>query len=207
MFRLMQRAFPRIRIICLLFKIKIYYQYNNLILKCIKLEGKVNFVETESKVYCENCRTKADFYTKSEDVEKDVIDGKLNYSRTICFCKECNGEVYVAAIENENISKYKLAVLEQKRESNKENGFLNIIDEILMKYSIGKKALSLVLGWGEDTISNYYTGVAVPDASKSILDSVLLDEKLFEDYLNKHKGLLTEIAYNRSLKACRQYVN
>lgn len=73
----------------------------------------------------------------------------------------------------------------------------NEIQEILEKYNIGKKPLSLVLGWGEVTIIRYLDG-QIPDQFHSeILFKIKEDYRELAKYLEKNKDLITDLAYKK----------
>ena len=73
------------------------------------------------------------------------------------------------------------------------------IEEILEKYQIGKKPLSLVLGWGEITIIRYLDG-QIPDSFHSdILLKIKEDYHEFLRYLEKNKELITPLALQKIL--------
>lgn len=71
------------------------------------------------------------------------------------------------------------------------------IEEILKKYNIGKKPLSLVLGWGEITIIRYLDG-NIPDKLHSeVLYSIKNNPNKLLEYLEKNKNLITDLAYKK----------
>lgn len=73
------------------------------------------------------------------------------------------------------------------------------IEEILEKYNIGKKPLSLLLGWGEVTIIRYLDG-GVPDKLHSdVLFSIKNNPSKLLRYLEENKNLITELAYKKVL--------
>jgi len=73
----------------------------------------------------------------------------------------------------------------------------NEIEEILKKYNIGKKPLSLVLGWGEITIIRYLDG-GIPDKLHSdVLYSIKNDPYKLLEYLENNKSLITDLAYKK----------
>lgn len=71
------------------------------------------------------------------------------------------------------------------------------IEEILIKYNIGKKPLSLLLGWGEITIIRYLDG-GIPDKLHSdVLFSIKKDHNKLLDYLDSNRDLITTLAYKK----------
>jgi len=80
------------------------------------------------------------------------------------------------------------------------------IKEILERYCIGKKPLAKLLGWGETTIIRYLDG-DIP--SKEYSDKLILISQNpcnFYEILNRNMQQITQIAYQKSLKALYSYV-
>ena len=70
------------------------------------------------------------------------------YAGKRAFCKECNSEVFVSNLKN------------LYNEFRKQNNIISLehILEIPKKYNIGKRSLSLLLGWGGQTFIRYCDG-------------------------------------------------
>lgn len=75
------------------------------------------------------------------------------------------------------------------------------IEEILKKYTIGKKPLSLVLGWGEVTIIRYLEGTKPDKFHSDILWMIKNDVNEMLKYLNQNRKLITEIAYKKAMSS------
>lgn len=71
------------------------------------------------------------------------------------------------------------------------------LNELLQKYNIGKKPLSLVLGLGEITITRYFDGYTPDRIYSDLLKNVLHNPKLMRYYLEKNKSLISDIAYRK----------
>lgn len=71
------------------------------------------------------------------------------------------------------------------------------IEEILNKYNIGKKPLSLVLGWGEITIIRYLDGKGIDKLHSEVLYSIKNNPNKLLEYLEKNKNLITDLAYKK----------
>ena len=71
------------------------------------------------------------------------------------------------------------------------------IEEILKKYNIGKKPLSLVLGWGEITIIRYLDGNIPNKLHSEVLYSIKNNPNKLLEYLEQNKKLITELAYKK----------
>lgn len=73
--------------------------------------------------------------------------------------------------------------------------------QILEKYNIGRKPLSLLLGWGQTTILRYLNGITpTPEYSKELLH-ILKDPSYYLELLTANQERITELAYRKSRQA------
>ncbi len=75
------------------------------------------------------------------------------------------------------------------------------IEKILVSYNIGKKPLSLLLGWGETTICRYLDGDIPNEKYSNILFELLNSPQKYLELLEQNRANITEIAYTKSKKA------
>lgn len=147
-----------------------------------------------SKTFCEICNELVEYKIKKR-IREEMINNKIvSFNELYAICKKCNNEVYVEKLYDQNMLEYSEKVKEI-------NGIITIkeIEEILNKYAIGKKPLSLVLGWGEVTIIRYLEGSTPEKAYSDILKKVLEDPNTLYEYLEKNKDLITKVAYKKTL--------
>ncbi len=147
-----------------------------------------------SKTFCEICNEIVEYKIKKR-IREEMINNKIvSFNELYAICKKCNNEVYVEKLYDQNMLEYSEKVKEI-------NGIITIkeIEEILNKYAIGKKPLSLVLGWGEVTIIRYLEGSTPEKAYSDILKKVLEDPNTLYEYLEKNKDLITKVAYKKTL--------
>ncbi len=147
-----------------------------------------------SKTFCEICNELVEYKIKKR-IREEIINNKIvSFNELYAICKKCNNEVYVEKLYDQNMLEYSEKIKEI-------NGIITIkeIEEILKKYAIGKKPLSLVLGWGEVTIIRYLEGNTPEKAYSDILKKVLDDPNTMHEYLEKNKDLITSVAYKRTL--------
>ena len=120
-----------------------------------------------SKTFCEICNELVEYKIKKR-IREEIINNKIvSFNELYAICKKCNNEVYVEKLYDQNMLEYSEKIKEI-------NGIITIkeIEEILKKYAIGKKPLSLVLGWGETTIIRYLEGNTPEKAYSDILKKV-----------------------------------
>ena len=147
-----------------------------------------------SKTFCEICNELVEYKIRKR-IKEEMINNKIvSFNELYAICKKCNNEVYVEKLYDQNMLEYSEKVKEI-------NGIITIreIEEILNKYAIGKKPLSLVLGWGEVTIIRYLEGSTPEKAYSDILKKVLEDPNTLYEYLEKNKDLITKVAYKKTL--------
>ncbi|MCI7443156.1 MAG: hypothetical protein MSA89_08760, partial [Clostridium sp.] len=78
---------------------------------------------------------------------------EYHYTGKEAHCIDCDALVYVPEINDYNLK----ALYDVYRATNNIISLEHIL-EIPKKYSIGKRPLSLLLGWGEQTFSRYCDG-------------------------------------------------
>lgn len=154
------------------------------------------------QVYCENCRAYVD-YKIIEEPMSQVLKGKsYTYIGKEAYCQQCHEEVYVGDINDYNLE----ALYTVYR---KENHIvsLEMIREIPKKYDIGKRPLSLLLGWGELTFTRYYNGDMPTNQYSEILKKIYKDPLYYKELLEQNKeNLKSDLAYNKSKKAVEQVI-
>ncbi|HDR6218674.1 TPA: DUF4065 domain-containing protein [Bacillus cereus] len=147
-------------------------------------------------VLCEFCRDMVKYSTK--DVPKvTVIRGKqYHYVGKEANCEECKSEIFVP-----NIHDYNLEQLDHAYRQQEQLVTISEIREVLEKYKIGKRPLSLLLGWGEVTLTRYVNGDIPTKQYSDILKRLGRDQCFMLDILERNKDLITQKAYRVSKEA------
>ncbi|MCF0114651.1 MAG: hypothetical protein HUJ56_04805, partial [Erysipelotrichaceae bacterium] len=155
-------------------------------------------------IFCEECRTEGGMYTISEVPMTSTIRGvEYKYMGKEVRCLNCNSYLYFPDIIDENLE----ALYKVYR---KENGFvsLDVVRAIPEKYSIGKRPLSLLLGWGELTFTRFYDGDMPTRQYSDILIRIYEDPNYFAELLEAGKDKLkSKAAYEKSKKALQKLTN
>lgn len=152
------------------------------------------------QTFCEECRKDVDY-----TVEKVLIKGKLKgeeyeYTGKRAVCNECGNEIYVAEIEDENLK----ALYDIYRQKNDIISLEKIL-EIPQKYNIGKRPLSLLLGWGEMTYTRYCEGYVPTKQYSDILQKIYEDPLYYKELLEKNKeNLKSSQAFEKSLRKVQE---
>ena len=81
----------------------------------------------------------------------------------------------------------------------KKEGLISVpeIQLILDRYNIGKRPLSLLLGWGEGTLTRYLDGDIPTRQYSDTLKRLLDDSEYMKEVLEQNKDRITDVAYRR----------
>jgi len=120
------------------------------------------------KVYCPYCKKEVEYKVEKRDI-KEFKGIELNTYENVAMCKECNNDLYVNKLEDENNQR----IYELYREK------ANIIKpqdiiKLRQKYDISQRELTAILGFGKMTINRYERG-GVPTKSQSDYIKLLID--------------------------------
>ncbi|MFW0894305.1 type II TA system antitoxin MqsA family protein [Gardnerella sp. Marseille-Q9181] len=155
------------------------------------------------KTFCEECRNDVEYSTKSVPMTASIKGKQYSYTGTEAHCKECGSAVYVPEIIDANLR----ALYDEYR---KENNIIPLdeIKKIPAKYSIGKRPLSLLLGWGEQTFSRFADGNIPSKQYSDILLRIYNDPKYYLQLLISNKdNLKSALSYGKSYKATQKLIN
>lgn len=135
----------------------------------------------------------------NEKLITEIIDGiEIEYLEKFYICNNCGSKIYGNFLDYNSIT--------ANNELRKKTGLITIdeIKEILNKYSIGKKPLSLVLGLGEITLIRYLEGKNPSKENSDLLKLIADNPTLYEMYLTVNHDKITDIAYKKSLGKTKQ---
>ncbi len=149
--------------------------------------------------YCEQCDEFVSL--KIIDCEREgTIDGRrYGYSGQTALCEHCGGEIWLPELNDAN-----LAAL--YRVYRRENEIISLEDlqALPEKYAIGKRPLSLLLGWGETTFSRYYAGDVPSRSYADQLQRIFDSPAFYAELLETNRYNISEQAYRKSLRAVQQ---
>lgn len=144
--------------------------------------------------FCENCRKDVVYTENTINLIGKLKETDYNYEGKKAICGICKEDVYVAEIEDYNLK----SLYDVYREKNSIITLEKIL-EIPQKYNIGKRPLSLLLGWGEMTFSRYCTGDMPTKQYSDILQKIYDDPNYYLNILEENKNnLASELAYIKS---------
>ena len=147
--------------------------------------------------FCEECRDDVEYKVTEVPMTGTIKGVEYHYEGKEARCANCNTRIYVPEINDYNLA----ALYDAYRQK---NGIvpLDIIRKIPKKYAIGKRPLSLLLGWGEQTFSRYYDGDIPTRQYSDVLTKIYEEPKYYAELLEAGKAnLRTQASYEKSRKA------
>ena len=141
--------------------------------------------------YCSTCNDMVEYVEKEELRTGNLKGIECPYMRRVARCTVCDTELDLFNDENLKIfydayrTTYNIISLEKIR-------------EIPIMYGIGKRTLSLILGWGEHTYSRYYDGAFPTKPYSDILERLYVDPIYYKSLLENYKDMLGKSVYNKS---------
>jgi len=148
------------------------------------------------KAFCEECRDNVDYTCKESTKVKSLKGKDIEFKVKVAYCSECDSEMFVSELRDMNLLSLDLAYRNLEDLITK-----NEILEILEKYNIGKRPLSILLDWGETTLTRFVNGDIPTKVYSETLRGIKNSPEDFLKILNKNKSKVTETAYRKCLEA------
>lgn len=145
------------------------------------------------KVYCPYCKKEVTYKIEKREF-KEFRGIEINTFENVAICKECNQDLYINEIENENNARI-YEIYRSKANIIKSEDIINL----RAKYNISQRELTSILGFGKMTINRYERG-GVPTKSQSDYIKLLIEnenkfvEKVKEAY---RKNEITKKTYEK----------
>ncbi len=147
--------------------------------------------------FCEECRADVAYTAVCVPMTETLKGKEYHYIGKEARCAVCGAPVYVPEIMDANLQ-------ELYRIFRKETGIisLDMLREIPEKYDIGKRPLSLLLGWGELTFSRYCDGDMPTRQYSDILLRIYHNPHDYAELLETNRGNLKSThTYEKSRRA------
>lgn len=152
--------------------------------------------ESYMKGFCEACRDMVEYSVESVNKKKEIKGKSYSYHAQMAFCNECGEEMIVSEVRD-----YNLRALDHAFRKAEDLIEVKDIERILEKYEIGKRPLSLLLGWGEVTLSRYLSGDLPSKLYSDELKKILENEAYYREIIVRNKDRISDIAFTKSLAA------
>lgn len=149
--------------------------------------------------FCEKCYDMVNCSVEKEQKSKEIKGKKIEYQGKEAYCNDCGTKIFIADIRDYNLKK-----LDEAYRKSEDIILVSDIEKILEKYNVGKRPLSLLLGWGEVTLTRYLNGDIPSKHYSDTLKKVLEDENYMQELLENNKDKVTKNAYNSCRKAIEE---
>lgn len=147
--------------------------------------------------FCEECRDDVEYTVTKKELKGQIKGEEYIYLGEEVRCNICNSELYIGKINDNNLD----ALYGAYREKNNIVS-LDIIKAIPDKYSIGKRPLSALLGWGALTFTRYGDGYLPTREYSDKLKRIYEDPYYYLEILETNKNKLeSPLSYEKSKKA------
>lgn len=146
--------------------------------------------------FCEKCHELVAYSIINIKKQKNIKGNSVEYMGKEAYCNECGSEVFVADIRDHN-----LAILDKAYREKEGLITISEIELILRNYDVGKRPLSLLLGWGEGTLTRYLDGDVPTKQYSDVLKKILGDSNYMREILEQNKDRITDVAYKRIIRA------
>ncbi len=148
------------------------------------------------KDFCIECRKETEYLLRKKEMVKTIRDKKYVFEITVAVCTECGEEMSIPGLIDKNVQ-------EIDKQYRTAEGLVTVEDiEKLMKiYKIGKAPLSLVLGFGEVTVTRYLEGQVPSKEYSDTIKSALTSPAFMKDKLEKNREKITDAAYKKVMAA------
>lgn len=153
------------------------------------------------KAYCEHCDNLVP-YRQTEALDERVIvrDIEVVTSQKHAYCEICGCEVAPHTVIDYNVihahDAYRKAIGSVTATE---------IRALLEKYNIGAQPLSILLGWGENTIERQMKH-SVPDCAHAAILRDLMNPLSMKLLLYKNGGAIADCAREKALRAVDKYL-
>jgi len=155
------------------------------------------------RAFCPECRQDVKYSVKENQETAELKGEVYEFTSHTAYCEKCGGEIYVAELEDANLK----ALYDAYR---RRHDIISLEDIMVIpeKYNIGKRPLSLLLGWGEQTFSRYYDGDMPTKQYSEVLKQIYADPAYYLSLLEKSKdNLKSNKAYVKSKAAAEMLLN
>ncbi len=146
--------------------------------------------------FCAKCNEITELLIKEITKSEKIRGRDIHFTGKEAICSRCGQYVDSQLIDEENQSAAKEAFREKEKLIS-----VHEIEEILKKYKIGKRPLSLLLGWGEGTLTRYIAGDLPTRQYSATLKRIMDDPAYYEEVLEDNRRAITYQAYSRTKKA------
>lgn len=157
----------------------------------------------EKRAYCGKCGKEQPYRINSVPMVGRLKEEAYSYTGQEAHCQACGERLEVPEVEEANVrTLYDLY--------RKDKGIISLerIRAIPVRYAIGKRPLSKLLGWGELTFTRYYEGYMPSRQYSEVLKRLYEEPAYYKELLEQNREALgSERSYDKSLKAVEKLIS
>lgn len=145
------------------------------------------------RVYCPYCKKEVEYKIEKREL-KEFRGIEVNTFENVAICNECNQDLYINEIEDENNERI-YQIYREKANIIKAEDIIKLRE----KYDISQRELTSILGFGKMTINRYERG-GIPTKSQSDYIKLLIenDDKFIEKVKEAYeKNNINEKTYKK----------
>lgn len=151
----------------------------------------------ESKnFFCEECNSDVSFKIEDKTLHANLKGEDISFQGKVLKSEDCCHKTF-----DDEIIKLNTKALNDMYRIHHNLISLEKISELPKKYDIGKRPLSLILGWGELTFTRYINGDIPSLAYSQILDKIYTHPTEFLKFLEENKNSISKKSYDKSRQA------
>lgn len=144
--------------------------------------------------FCVKCRDMKSYTLQKRLIKQNIRGEDLTFEITCAVCEECGELMSIPGIIDLNIHE-----IDEQYRKLKDLVSIEDINTLMELYNIGKAPLSIVLGFGEITITRYLLGQVPSKEYSDIIRNALSSPEYMEQKLFENKDKIAMSAFKKSM--------
>ena len=158
--------------------------------------------EMSRMTFCTECRQDVKYELKKKTEIKTIRNKEYHFTITTAFCPQCGGELGIAGLMDQNVRE-----IDRQYRRAEDIVTTDDIEKLMQIYKIGKNPLSLVLGFGEITVTRYLAGQVPSKEYSEIIRTALTNPAYMKALLIKNREKIAPAAYHKAITAASELEN
>jgi len=148
--------------------------------------------------FCEYCMSENEYKVIEAKKISILKDEEICHKSKEALCSNCGNEIFVS-----DICDYNMKTLYEEYRISHNLIEIKELKRIIIKYSINKEALSLLIGWEKETMSRVLDGDMIINSHSDILKKIYENPNYYSLILQTNKERINPIDYNKSRQAVK----
>ncbi|MFC6040541.1 type II toxin-antitoxin system antitoxin SocA domain-containing protein [Paenisporosarcina macmurdoensis] len=147
--------------------------------------------------FCEHCEDVVVYDITPKTKQKTIKGKEISYLAKEAHCHECGSLMFIPEVHDHNLNQINEAYRAVEK-------LITVpeIEKAVEMFGIGKRPLSLALGWGEGTLTRYLDGQMPTKQYSLTLKKVIADPEYMVELLELNKDKINESTYTN----CKQTI-